>query len=74
MASAQNYVFTTLSDPNESNVFPGTFAEGINNFGEVAGYYYDDTNYWPLAWVYVPTWELVRPRRSIFLSNVGSGN
>jgi len=37
-----SYVFTTLDNPNESTIFTSTFAEGINNIGEVVGYYYGD--------------------------------
>jgi hypothetical protein len=33
-----SYVFTTLDDPNVGSIRgDGTFAEGINNFGEVVG-------------------------------------
>lgn len=47
-ASAQSYTFTALDDPaaiggaaSNGSVFAGTFASGINDAGQVVGYYFD---------------------------------
>lgn len=46
-ASAQAYTYTTLDDPlassytNSFGTFSGTYAGGLNDLGQIVGYYYD---------------------------------
>jgi probable HAF family extracellular repeat protein len=35
------YSYTTVDDPAATNSTNGTYAQGINDTGEVVGYYYD---------------------------------